>query len=857
MSEDITTGQSSQVTNVSLNNDQISNVENTIETSTSDEKPLESVTNSEPIQEKETENEAKVDTEVEVQVIPETKVNQPIKVEEPKLESEFSKPEKKKKLSLQERLALAAQKKSEKSKAKKKPKSDEIPVEKSIDFQSINQKNNVPDKIEITNTQLKPNVISEIDLNSLIPDILIDDQREDFVSKLEKYISDKINDLSLTYSTKISKLEDELKIKSKPITASANDNNLLKKIQDKELQIESLLEEGTKLSKKELLLNQSIKKLKQRETELEEDVEHNEKTIDELTNKVEILEKKVVDFDNNERALVEEKLALQTLRTKYDSLVRANDSLTDELKEIKFSKLDVQLEKALKELDEKSKFIEELSEKFEKLESSSNQLNDEKQSTIIELENQLRIEKTKVIDISRESKGEIKRLGEKIEALRFQNESSIPSEKSSDDTELIQLQYDQAQENWKIIESSYLKKISDYEIQIEELRNSNIVYSRKIKVLTNDLKQKSTSTQELQVNEETLINEIESLKKKNTLLTNTNENLVENLKHLKEEFIKEKESFEKKINTLEEVKEELESTIKLRSNDFNSSQMISQNSFYLQDISSSSSLNHLKNSNNSMIGRSASNTRYPIGFGESATTPRNSSFSLYKLNNMGSMSAQDKILRHQNSIATIDSNQNNTDQLIQSASSNEFNSNGLNLNVSGHTPYMTDSASFRNSSQDFLINDEIPMGMEAIESEHVSTINGSNNNNNNSNSGGGLNIQLIKKLSAHVRMLELEVNTLKDETKTLETEKESASEEILRLIEDNSQVQNIRDEMKLKQDETDKIQKNYQRVLVLLGEKEERVGELTADVEDLKDMLRQQVQQMVDMQEKINSLASK
>lgn len=787
---------------------------------------------------------------------PVEELKQPIKAEMPvALVASASEPEKKKKLTLKERLALAAQKKSKnESKPKKKPisesKQEEVSREHPIDDNS-NTDAAIPESISATqDDDLK-------ELYQLIPEEL-NDQRDRLVKQLENYVSKKIEETCKNQLTRISKLEEELNSskKAKQTTLSNAEGDLLSKLQEKEAQINELIEEGTKLSKKELALNQSLKKMKLRETELEEDVEHYEKNIEELNAKVELLEKKVVDFDDNERALVEEKLALQTLRTKYDSLVRANDSLTDELKEIKFSKLDVQLEKALRELEEERKTHGDILEKYEKLNALYSQTTEEKDALISDLETQFRTEKNKCSDIARESESEIKRLGEKIEALRFQNESAIPTEKSSNDTEMLQLQYDQAKENWKVIESSYLKKISDFEVQIEDLRKTNIVYSKKIKVLSNDLKQKSTLNSELQENEGELIISLDALKKKNATLTTTNQTLEANIKHLKEEFEKEKESFEKKLQTLEDEKEGLEASLKLRTEDFTSSQQINQNSFYLQDLSSSSSLNHLKTMNASNMGRSKSGKRFSISVGESSTTPRlstsNSSFSIHKLNNMASMSAQDKILRHQNS--TISFNSNDQQQLLGLNNISGSNIDPYSSGVGGATTCLSESPSMNNTSQYLaLSNDDIPLGMDA-ESERVSTLNGGTNTPNVS--GGGLNIQLIKKLSAHIRMLELEVATLKDETKSLRNEKEAASEEIVRLMEDNSQVQKVRNEVNVKETEIGKLQKSYERVLILLGEKEERVGELTADVEDLKDLLRQQVQQMVDMQEKIDKVSS-
>ncbi|GAV29803.1 hypothetical protein PMKS-003307 [Pichia membranifaciens] len=767
---------------------------------------------------------------------------------------------KKKKLSLQERLALAAQKKSKNETKLKKKLIVESKQKEAMPDNITDDQINTSASVQQSDTMAAADDLK--DLYQLIPTEL-GSQRDQLVSHLKDYVSKLMDNSAKNYLMKISKLEDELSSVVKPVSLSSTESELLKKLREKEQQINELIDEGTKLSKKELALNQSLKKMKLRETELEEDIELYEKSAEELNNKVELLEKKVVDFDDNERALVEEKLAMQTLRTKYDSLVRANESLTDELKEIKFSKLDIQLERALKELNKERTAHFELLDKHEKLNTLYNQTNEEKDVLILDLESQLRSEKDKCSDISRESEAEIKRLGQKIEALRFQSESAIPAEKSTEDTDMLQMQYDQAKENWKLIESSYLKKISNFEVQLEDLRKTNIIYSKKIKVLSNDLKQKSTSNSELQEIEGNLVSEIALLKKKNATLMSTNQTLEDNIKHLKEEFAKEKGSFEKKVQTLEEEKEGLESSLKLRTNDFTSSQQINQNSFYLQDLSSSSSLNHLKTMNNSTMGRSASNKRFSISVGESSTTPRlstsNSSFSIHKLNSVASMSAQDKILRHQNSTISFNSNdmqlQQQQQQPLGISSSSGANNELISGGTGGSTPFLLESPSINNTSQDLaLLNDDIPLGMDA-ESERVSTLNGGADT-PNIGSGGGLNIQLIKKLSAHIRMLELEVTTLKDETKTLENEKDAASEEIVRLIQDNSQVQQVRDEVTAKEAEVNKLQKNYERVLILLGEKEERVGELTADVEDLKDMLRQQVQQMVDMQEKIDRISS-
>ena len=128
--------------------------------------------------------------------------------------------------------------------------------------------------------------------------------------------------------------------------------------------------------------------------------------------------------------------------------------------------------------------------------------------------------------------------------------------------------------------------------------------------------------------------------------------------------------------------------------------------------------------------------------------------------------------------------------------------------------------------------------------------------NNGSTSGLGVptslsnsnNLQLIHKMSSNIRRLEIELNTLKDEYEKLLDVKELREQELLESIKVYEQV----NELKSKIEELEKIieEKNAKELtmLELIGEKSEQVEELKADVADLKDLCRNQVQQMVEMQ---------
>ena len=820
-----------------------------------DEEPIVETEKVEPVTEVEKDTAIKEDPATEVEekpqvietAIPDIKQDEEAEIKREEIEVV---PEvKNKRLTLQERLELAAQKKS-KANAEKKAKkiiNNEIENSKTTEVETNNDKN---DKIELKELNLK-DILTE-DLTNNQPDV---------IEKIEKYVSSKIDSVEQSYKEKISKLESELVKKSKT-SVDIKDSNLIEKLKSKDEQIRELLDEGNKLSRKEVQLNQSIKKLKIHESDLESELETLEKANEELSGRVESLEGKVVDYDKTTRLLAEEKLANETLKKKFDSLKVAKDSLLDELKEIKFSKLDIQLEDVKKELEEKTNEFEKIQDNHERLLVSSKDTEDTLTFKIKELEKKLKENEELLYDRNQE----IKRLEENVEKLRFDNENIIPTtSNNNNNNEILQQQYEEAQENWKLIESSYLKKINNFENQIEELQNLNIGYSKKIKILTNDLKQKSIDYSRLEEQNQLFESNSGTLEKKIETLNQTNKTLNNNLEKIKLEFNKEKENFEKHIQKLEQEKESIESRLKLRNNEFGPLNPPNTNSFYLQDLSSSSSLMKSLNTPN-LNNRVNNNKRYSVQLSDptqlnsrqnAPLSSSNSTFSFSRLNNMQPMTPQDRILRHQNSIVSFDSYDN--DNVRENVNENDTlmdNEGPLGIKINqSFASFTTNSPQLNDEDSEFMMsNDEIGLGMDA------ETENGMNTpiieNGNNNESYIGKNIQIMNKLASQIRILELEINTLREDSKRLEEEKESASKEIVRLMNDNEKVEEIRGEVKERDGKIATLEESYHKVLIILGEKEERLGELDADVDDLKDLLRQQVQQMVEMQEKINKLSN-
>ncbi|CCK69103.1 Sgm1p KNAG_0B06780 [Huiozyma naganishii CBS 8797] len=121
----------------------------------------------------------------------------------------------------------------------------------------------------------------------------------------------------------------------------------------------------------------------------------------------------------------------------------------------------------------------------------------------------------------------------------------------------------------------------------------------------------------------------------------------------------------------------------------------------------------------------------------------------------------------------------------------------------------------------------------------------------NAASAQQINTQLVSRLGSEVRRLESELSSLQQAYETLQEEKDASNSEILKLMEENDETKKIKLKNEDLQRQVTTLQAQLETALQLLGEKTERVEELENDVEDLKEMMQQQVQQMIELQEKL------
>lgn len=110
--------------------------------------------------------------------------------------------------------------------------------------------------------------------------------------------------------------------------------------------------------------------------------------------------------------------------------------------------------------------------------------------------------------------------------------------------------------------------------------------------------------------------------------------------------------------------------------------------------------------------------------------------------------------------------------------------------------------------------------------------------------GAGPSVQLVERMSANVRRLESEKAASRDELARLQTQRDEARSEIVKLMKEVVHKRGVEERIKSLEAEHEALSKRYNATLEMLGEKSELVEELKADVADVKQMYRELVNTM-------------
>ena len=114
-----------------------------------------------------------------------------------------------------------------------------------------------------------------------------------------------------------------------------------------------------------------------------------------------------------------------------------------------------------------------------------------------------------------------------------------------------------------------------------------------------------------------------------------------------------------------------------------------------------------------------------------------------------------------------------------------------------------------------------------------------------STAGAGPSVQLVERMSAAVRRLESEKATYKDELARLSAQRDDARNEIVMLMREVEGKRTDESRLAAAEKELGEVKSRYEACLEMVGEKEEEVEELRQDVQELKRIYRELVEEKV------------
>ncbi|RLV88003.1 Protein SGM1 [Meyerozyma sp. JA9] len=575
-------------------------------------------------------------------------------------------------------------------------------------------------------------------------------------------------------------VEENRQLKSAPKPQSVKE--LVAKIDKQNITIEQLRQEGEALSLKELKLNETIKKLRSHNSNLEsslrdyasKDEESSEKMVrvEQIlkTYSVKNIDQWVEKYEEMKRNLEETSTALGEIREQHweDKYKESQQLYENELWEKK---------QALKE-------VSDLTIQFDMAKKQRDLDSESKNTIIAELKRELQGKK-------KEKTEEISRLERKIESLRLQSEGvhHVDSEDASQAKQIdysefsklsenhhnLQQQYLSSQENWKLIESNLAAKIDTLTSSIHSLKKAKTKLSSDLRMVQANLSSKSDELDTALDEAKKMRGTIDDLTFQIQLKDDTIAELEDKLGKIQEIHNEERTSLMQKIAKLNDI-------IDQRKREADNSRNMPVN----LDLVSRPTMSPRNNS------------WTEIRVGESCTTP--------------SMS------RHASSMF-IHQNPSSTSFDVADDTFDDTSLGPIEVGeTSNHAP---SSASYTG---------KMPTSSLTM--------------------SGGNNIQLINKMSSTIRRLEIELVTIREESAQLAEEKEQLQQELLAKIKLSNENNSLKEEIANLQLQLADMDNQTQTMLEVIGEKSERVSELEADVEDLRDLCKLQVQQMMDIQGK-------
>lgn len=624
------------------------------------------------------------------------------------------------------------------------------------------------------------------------------------------------------YVERIDSLESKLQYLAKSAAESAQKSanaapsgSMESKLAGKDEKIALLMEEGQKLATGEQKYRTIIKKLRQQIAESEKQNEGLKKTKDKAAADADALRKRLNSSEEKETRQEETRKATAGLQKEVDSL-RKEKTRRDEVARKLERDLKTKTEEASKAIT-LSKNLAAEREKLKTQEDSHTVLRAEKEA-LEEKAKQDRIEWSEKLDravergrtAENELRVELKAMETKLEIMRAQAEEATSGSggeaqvKLLRQIETLQSQYASASSNWQSMESSLLAKLSNLEKERDEAQKRESEMRRKARDSTTRARTLDEELQDVQ-----------------PALIKTRKQLEE----VRDELAALKTSFKTTEEALDQARSDLEREQRAKSRDFAVQQTEwTEDAVRVDKMDSRPESPVPGNISRTFSTDLASLGILPLPYRQRATPLSGSIPDTDARPRSRRPSAQPSFR-----LAPASPNPG-----AGGAPPVPFSPFQQSSELGSNHPLSPPAVEEEPENGGLLgIDDAIPLSPRQPAPDMISM----------STVAAGPSVQLVERMSAAVRRLEAEKVATKEEMARVCKQRDEARTDMVSLMKELEDAKTATARVPDLQAQVDNLDARYQTTLEMLGEKSELVEELRADVQDVKAMYRELIEQ--------------
>lgn len=573
---------------------------------------------------------------------------------------------------------------------------------------------------------------------------------------------------------------------SQSIKSDSGATPLERQLAEKDERIALLIEEGTKLTKSELLYRSTIKKLRTQTSTLTKEQDSVRQRAEKAEQSLSTMRVKVASAEVEAKKHSEQISSLSRSSADVEAITKERNALSSTLADVRtqLSRANRRAEDAESKVQSEKVIVEQrrIAELQDDLSSAKieRQLAEDKLRKEIDALNQsLASEKEQARQMENEMIAEQAALESKLESFRLRAEEATTGDLGDSHAKLLrqietlQGQYSAATQNWQGIESTLLGRITTLEKERDEVVGRENDVRRKLRDATNKARSAAKELEETQQSLHALQDREADDEADLRRMTMRAEQLESENMKLRREIEEQRSRAEKE--TLRRIEEEKTKWIASMSSRVESP---------------------VTSTRRGMGGLFADSLMSPL---ERPGSRRSSTHHFYD-------SGMPRIS------STAAPRTNGTIPETPSISIQEDQDDFF-----GHVPETPASGTHADSTSRHGINEVISA----------------------STAGAGPSVQLVERMSANVRRLESEKAASKDEITRLSAQRDEARHEVVNLMREVEAKREADGRLSTLEKEHAAVSAKYQATLELLGEKSEQVEELKADILDVKQMYRQ------------------